>query len=115
MPAATDTAEATSVLPEPDRADLRLDHVLAALSDPLRLTMVRRLLLDSPDTDRPCSWFGIDRPKSTLTHHFRVLREAGVTRQRRYGLERRSQVRVEDLEARFPGLLDLVRAWEPVD
>ncbi|MEU1962299.1 helix-turn-helix domain-containing protein [Nocardia sp. NPDC019304] len=103
------------MLPEPDRADLRLDHVLAALSDPLRLTMVRRLLLDSPDTDRPCSWFGIDRPKSTLTHHFRVLREAGVTRQRRYGLERRSQVRVEDLEARFPGLLDLVRAWEPVD
>ncbi|MEA3531290.1 hypothetical protein U3653_26030 [Nocardia sp. CDC186] len=44
-----------------------------------------------------------------------MLREAGVTRQRRYGLERRSQVRVEDLEARFPGLLDLVRAWEPVD
>ncbi|WP_039797240.1 ArsR/SmtB family transcription factor [Nocardia araoensis] len=112
MPAATD---ATAVLPEPDRADLRLDHVLAALSDPLRLAMVRKLLLDSPDTDRPCSWFGIDRPKSTLTHHFRVLREAGVTRQRRYGLERRSQVRLEDLEARFPGLLDLVRAWEPED
>ncbi|MEU6190636.1 helix-turn-helix domain-containing protein [Nocardia sp. NPDC047038] len=115
MPAAADTADATSVLPEPARADLRLDHVLAALSDPLRLTMVRRLLLDSPDTDRSCSWFGIDRPKSTLTHHFRVLREAGVTRQRRYGLERRSQVRVDDLEARFPGLLDLVRAWEPAD
>ncbi|MET9029093.1 helix-turn-helix domain-containing protein [Nocardia sp. NPDC004168] len=115
MPAAADTADATSVLPEPARADLRLDHVLAALSDPLRLTMVRRLLLDSPDTDRSCSWFGIDRPKSTLTHHFRVLREAGVTRQRRYGLERRSQVRVDDLEARFPGLLDLVRSWEPAD
>ncbi|MEU1997875.1 helix-turn-helix domain-containing protein [Nocardia gamkensis] len=110
MPAAT---EDTAVLPEPDRADLRLDQVLAALSDPLRLAMVRRLLLDSPEDDRPCSWFRIDRPKSTLTHHFRVLREAGVTRQRRYGLERRSQVRVADLEARFPGLLDLVRAWEP--
>ncbi|MFF7943734.1 ArsR/SmtB family transcription factor [Nocardia gamkensis] len=110
MPAAT---EDTAVLPEPDRADLRLDQVLAALSDPLRLAMVRKLLLDSPEDDRPCSWFGIDRPKSTLTHHFRVLREAGVTRQRRYGLERRSQVRVADLEARFPGLLDLVCAWEP--
>ncbi|WP_406273458.1 helix-turn-helix domain-containing protein [Nocardia sp. NBC_00881] len=113
MTTATETTDTASVLPEPDRAGLRLDHVLAALSDPLRLAMVQKLLLESPDSDRSCSWFGIDRPKSTLTHHFRVLREAGVTRQQRYGLERRSRVRIEDLDARFPGLLDLVRAWEP--
>jgi DNA-binding transcriptional ArsR family regulator len=67
----------------------------------------------SPDTGRPCSWFGIDRPKSTLTHHFRILREAGITRQRQYGLERRSEVRIADLDARFPGLLGLIRAWQP--
>jgi DNA-binding transcriptional ArsR family regulator len=100
-------------LNEPAREDIRLEHVMAALSDPLRLTIVQRLLLESEAFDHTCGWFGFDRPKSSLTHHFKVLREAGVTRQRQYGLERRSQVRIEDLEERFPGLLDLVAAWEP--
>jgi len=100
-------------LPEPAVADLRLETVLGALSDPLRLFIVRKLLLESEQFDHPCGWFGIDRPKSSLTHHFKALREAGVTRQRQYGLERRSHVRVADLNARFPGLLDLVAAWTP--
>lgn len=80
------TESVATTLPEPTRAELRLEDVLGVLSDPLRLGMVRKLLLESPDTDRSCGWFEIDRPKSTLTHHFRVLREAGVTRQRQYGL-----------------------------
>ncbi|WP_406503695.1 ArsR/SmtB family transcription factor [Streptomyces sp. NBC_00212] len=100
-------------LVEPSVDDLRLETVLGALSDPLRLTIVRKLLLESDQFDHPCGWFGIDRPKSSLTHHFKALREAGVTRQRQYGLERRSQVRVDDLNGRFPGLLDLVAAWLP--
>ncbi|KOU35594.1 ArsR/SmtB family transcription factor [Streptomyces sp. WM6378] len=100
-------------LVEPSLDDLRLETVLGALSDPLRLTIVRKLLLESEQFDHPCGWFGIDRPKSSLTHHFKALREAGVTRQRQYGLERRSQVRVDDLNERFPGLLDLVAAWTP--
>ncbi|ANS68692.1 ArsR family transcriptional regulator [Streptomyces lincolnensis] len=100
-------------LPEPAVDDLRLETVLGALSDPLRLRIVRKLLLESEHFDHTCGWFGLDRPKSSLTHHFKALREAGVTRQRQYGLERRSHVRVEDLNARFPGLLDLVAAWEP--
>ncbi|MFF0494081.1 ArsR/SmtB family transcription factor [Nocardia sp. NPDC003482] len=100
-------------LPEPAADALRLETVLAALSDPLRLGIVRTLLLDAEDFDHPCGWFGIPRPKSSLTHHFRALREAGVLRQRQYGLERRSQVRIDDLEARFPGLLNLVAAWTP--
>ncbi|MCA1216921.1 ArsR/SmtB family transcription factor [Streptomyces sp. 8L] len=100
-------------LAEPAVADLKLETVLGALSDPLRLRIVRKLLLESESFDHSCGWFGIDRPKSTLTHHFKALREAGVTRQRQYGLERRSQVRVDDLEARFPGLLGLVAAWTP--
>ncbi|POX55250.1 ArsR family transcriptional regulator [Streptomyces sp. Ru71] len=100
-------------LPEPGVDELRLDTVLGALSDPLRLTIVRKLLLESENFDHSCGWFGFDRPKSSLTHHFKVLREAGLTRQRQYGLERRSQVRVDDLNARFPGLLDLVAAWTP--
>jgi DNA-binding transcriptional ArsR family regulator len=100
-------------LPEPAVDELRLEAVLAALSDPLRLTIVRALLLESENFDHSCGWFGLDRPKSSLTHHFRVLREAGVTRQRQYGLERRSHVRIKDLNSRFPGLLDLVAAWTP--
>lgn len=85
---------------------------MAALSDPLRLRIVQALLLESDAYDHPCGWFGIDRPKSSLTHHFRALREAGLIRQRQYGLERRSRLRHEDLEARFPGLLALVAGWE---
>jgi DNA-binding transcriptional ArsR family regulator len=100
-------------LPEPTVEDLRLETVLAALSDPLRLSIVRKLLLESERFDHSCGWFGLDRPKSSLTHHFKALREAGITRQRQYGLERRSHVRVADLNSRFPGLLDLVAAWEP--
>ncbi|MFJ9691972.1 ArsR/SmtB family transcription factor [Kitasatospora sp. NPDC101183] len=100
-------------LAEPGVEELRLEVVLGALSDPLRLTIVRKLLLESEAYDHSCGWFGLDRPKSSLTHHFKALREAGITRQRQYGLERRSQVRVADLNARFPGLLDLVAAWTP--
>ena len=100
-------------LPEPAVDELRLETVLGALSDPLRLTIIRKLLLESEQFDHTCGWFGLDRPKSSLTHHFKALREAGLTRQRQYGLERRSHVRVDDLNSRFPGLLDLVAAWTP--
>ncbi|MFI5974167.1 ArsR/SmtB family transcription factor [Streptomyces sp. NPDC051452] len=100
-------------LPEPAVEDLRLETVLGALSDPLRLRIVRKLLLESEEYDHTCGWFGLDRPKSSLTHHFKALREAGITRQRQYGLERRSQIRITDLDARFPGLLNLVATWTP--
>lgn len=112
LPAPADLPEP---LPEPAVRDLRLETVLGALSDPLRLRIVRKLLLESEHFDHSCGWFGLDRPKSSLTHHFKALREAGVTRQRQYGLERRSHVRVDDLSARFPGLLELVAAWEPAE
>jgi DNA-binding transcriptional ArsR family regulator len=84
---------------------------MAALADPLRLTIIRKLMLEAEDYDHTCGWFGFDRPKSSLTHHFKALREAGLIRQRQYGLERRSRVRTEDLERRFPGLLSLVASW----
>ncbi|MFF4389791.1 ArsR/SmtB family transcription factor [Streptomyces sp. NPDC001552] len=100
-------------LAEPAVGELRLETVLGALSDPLRLGIVRKLLLESEEFDHSCGWFGLDRPKSSLTHHFKALREAGITRQRQYGLERRSHVRIDDLDARFPGLLDLVADWTP--
>ncbi|MCS4277054.1 DNA-binding transcriptional ArsR family regulator [Mycetocola sp. BIGb0189] len=103
-----------SRLEQPAPSEMRADVVFAALSDPIRITIVQRLMSEGDDAFRSCTWVGIDRPKSTLTHHFRVLREAGVIEQRRYGTERRSRVRVDDLAARFPGLLDIVLA-APLD
>lgn len=92
---------------------IQLDRIFAVLGEPLRLTIVQRLLTRSEEFDHTCGWFEIDRPKSTLTHHFKALREAGVITQRQYGLERRSRVRLEDLNSRFPGLIDLILAWKP--
>jgi DNA-binding transcriptional ArsR family regulator len=102
-------------LPEPSREEMRLETVMAALSDPLRLRVVRKLLLEAERIDHPCGWFELGRPKSSLTHHFRTLREAGLIRQRPYGLAKGNQLRIDDIEARFPGLLHLVAAWEPAE
>ena len=100
-------------LPEPDPDQIRLEKVFAVLSEPLRLTIVQRLLTSSDEFDHTCGWFGFDRPKSTLTHHFKALREAGAITQRQYGMERRSRVRLDDLSERFPGLVGLILSWEP--
>ena len=90
----------------PERSELELPAVLHALSDPHRLEIVRRLAEDSEP--RPCGTFGFDISKSTMTHHFRILRESGVIRQERQGTTKITELRREDLDARFPGLLDAV-------
>ena len=90
----------------PERADIRLEGVLHALSDPIRLGIVARLR-ECGDEQR-CGSFDVPVTKSTLTHHFRVLREAGLICQRQDGTARLSRLRSEDLDARFPGLLDAV-------
>lgn len=94
----------------PTREELRLEAVLHALSDPQRLTIVR-VLAEDP-TPRPCGSFGLDVSKSTKTHHFRVLRESGLITQEVQGTCRMSTLRREDLDARFPGLLDAVLTAE---
>ena len=84
--------------------------ILHALSDPTRMTVVQTLRA-SPE--RACGTFPVEVAPSTLTHHFRVLREAGIIRQREDGNRRWTTLRGEDLEARFPGLLDaIVTAYE---
>jgi len=94
--------------PEPGEFDV-LD-ILHALSDPTRMTIVRTL---RAAPERACGTFPVDVAPSTLTHHFRVLREAGVIRQREDGNRRWTALRDEDLDERFPGFLDtIVTAYE---
>jgi DNA-binding transcriptional ArsR family regulator len=92
----------------PATADLDLPTVLHALSDPQRLQIVRELAAD-PEP-RACGGFDVNVSKSTCTHHFRVLREAGVIEQHQLGTTRLNSLRRADLDARFPGLLDAVLA-----
>ena len=87
----------------PSRDELELAAVLHALSDPVRLMMVRGLA--EVAEGRSCGSFDVPVTKSTCTHHFKVLREAGVIQQRQEGTRRVNTLREEDLEARFPGLL----------
>jgi DNA-binding transcriptional ArsR family regulator len=100
------------VLPHPAVDELQLVSVLHALSDPTRLEIVRLLAAEG---ERTCGSFEVSGGVSpaTLSHHFRVLREAGVTRTRLEGKRRYTSLRRDDLDARFPGLLDSVTAAAP--
>ena len=89
----------------PLTADLSLARVLHALSDPIRLYMVRRLATEGELT---CGALGADRPKSTMSHHFKTLRDAGVIRTRTEGVVHYNDIRHRDLEQRFPELLGSV-------
>jgi len=100
-----------AVLEHPDVSGLSLTEVLAALGDPVRLSIVASLAACVDEL--PCSAIEIPVAKSTGTHHFRVLREAGVIRQRIVGTTRLTSLRREELDARFPGLLDAVLAGAP--
>lgn len=91
-------------LPHPVREEIRLEGVLHALSDPVRLRIVSRLALDGGEL--ACSQFDLPVTKSTSTHHFRVLREAGVVRQVYRGTAKMSALRRTALDDLFPGLLD---------
>jgi DNA-binding transcriptional ArsR family regulator len=92
-------------LVHPGTEELTVYAVLHALSDPTRLTIVRTL---RDSTEQACGTFPVTVAPSTLTHHFRVLREAGVIHQREEGNRRWTTLRYDDLEDRFPGVVDTV-------
>jgi DNA-binding transcriptional ArsR family regulator len=101
------SATATDTLAHPAAEEISLAAVLHALSDPVRLRIVAGL---ARGDERTCGSFELPVTKSTCTHHFKVLREAGVIRQRPVGPARLNTLRREELDARFPGLLDAVLA-----
>ncbi|WP_371419812.1 ArsR/SmtB family transcription factor [Tardiphaga sp.] len=94
----------------PATKDITLAGVLSALADPIRLQIVRGLLQESGclscTAASPCPTIA----KSTLSNHFRVLREAGLIQTSKKGVEHQNTVRAADIEARFPGLLMAILA-----
>jgi DNA-binding transcriptional ArsR family regulator len=94
-----------TVLEQPAIDAVVLADVLHALSDPARLEIVRTLAAEG---ERQCGTFDLGLTKATRSHHFKVLRETGVTNTRMEGTARFVALRREELDARFPGLLDAV-------
>ncbi|MEU5083305.1 MULTISPECIES: ArsR/SmtB family transcription factor [Streptomyces] len=94
----------------PDRDQIRIESVLSALGSPVRLAVVR--LLDAGGEHNCGSVLGLlgITAKSTMTHHWRVLRESGVIWQHPSGRENLLSLRRDDLDARYPGLLDAILA-----
>lgn len=104
----SDAPAAGRYLEHPATEDIRLEEVLHALADPMRLTVVRELAAASAEV--ACSDVPLPVSKSTTTHHFRVLREAGVICQVYRGTSKMNGLRRADLDALFPGLLERVLA-----
>jgi DNA-binding transcriptional ArsR family regulator len=97
----------------PATEDITLAGVLGALSDPLRLQILSKLLKRrdgclSCSQAAPCAAMA----KSTLSHHFRVLRDAGLIRTTKRGVENLNSVRWADVNGRFPGLLKTVMKFQ---
>lgn len=96
----------------PDVSDIALTRVLSALADPLRLGVVC-VLADGEEHQ----WGDLDVPvsKSTLSHHMKTLRKAGLTRTREEGTRCYVRLRTSDLESRFPGLLASIMQAAPAE
>lgn len=92
-------------LEEPDIRELDMPIVMQALGDRLRLQIVQAL---AQEGEKQCGTFELGIAKATRSHHFKVLREAGITRTRVDGTSRFISLRADDLNAKFPGLLAAV-------
>jgi DNA-binding transcriptional ArsR family regulator len=93
----------------PRLKDLSLDQVLKALGDPVRLSIVKQLM-ESSEEEKACGTFKHDLTKATFSHHVKILRDAGIVHQRQDGTRRINSLRSEDLQKKFPGLLEMIKA-----
>lgn len=103
-------------LPEPGVESLDLSAVLSALADPARREIAARVLHDPTTCNEAGAKMWVDElslSAPTISHHYRVLREAGITRTTVDGRAKTIVVRADDLEARFPGLVAAVLGSEP--
>ena len=94
----------------PAQSDLSLDNVLHALSDPVRREIVQKLMAsDRMSCARACA----QHPPSTVSFHHKILRDAGLIRSEKIGVEVINTLRRGDIDERFPGLLDAVFPAKP--
>ncbi|WP_429499596.1 ArsR/SmtB family transcription factor [Robbsia andropogonis] len=89
----------------PALEDVVLERLFDALSDPVRLEIVREL---AKVREASCAALEGGRPKSTMSHHFRILREGGLVRTDVMGTTHHNSLRREELDARFPGLMAVI-------
>lgn len=99
----------TTDLAHPHVDELEIGTIFAALADPIRRRIVLALMAERGCVRR-CGAFDLPVAKATRTHHFRVLREAGLIRQVDLGNGRTNELRWADLERRFPDLVRLLAA-----
>ncbi|WP_254878555.1 helix-turn-helix transcriptional regulator [Streptomyces sp. NA04227] len=95
-------------------SEVSLQDAFDALGDPVRRTIVRELA-GAPDWTRACGTFDLPVSKATRSHHFAVLRAAGLVEQRDEGTRRLNRLRRPEFDQRFPGLLDVVLAEPATD
>lgn len=91
---------------QPDLSEVSLEAALQALADDTRLEIVRQLATSPAPC--ACGSFGLEVSKATRSHHFKTLREAGITNTEILGTKRLVSLRREEFDERFPGLLEAV-------
>lgn len=89
----------------PSMSQIGLADIMHALSDPIRLDIVRQL---ADGSSRTCSELAPGRPKSSMTHHFKILRSAGLVETRTVGNEHYNRLRRNELDTRFPSLMGTI-------
>ena len=104
--ASTSVRSATAIESPPGESEIV--SVLQALSDPVRLEIVRQLAGCGAGEELSCGKLELPVTKSTGSHHLRVLFEAGVIAEREEGTRKYLSLRRGALDRRFPGLLDSV-------
>lgn len=97
----------------PSVDEVSLQQLLEALVDPVRRSVVRQLA--SAGEDKSCGTFDLPVSRSTSTHHFNVLREAGLLRQYYVGTTKMNSLRRDEIEQRFPGVLGSLLAAADAD
>jgi predicted transcriptional regulator len=107
MPAVPAAVRPREKIPHPSVETLDLATIMRTVGDPLRLEIVR-LLADGSEWNCHALQDRLGLPASTGSYHLRLMREAGVTRTRAVGTQRIISLRRDDLELRFPGLVDVL-------